>query len=249
MKKLYEKNELNFALVWIAAYVVLSSVGDNVSASLGMTKVVTAPICVALTVLLACWIGKNGLNEKYGLVPFRGDAKKYLYFVPLVLLSTTNVWWGVRLNMTVMESTLYVLSMLCAGFVEEVLFRGFLFKAMCKDNVKTAVVVSSLTFGMGHIVNLLSGKNALGTLLQVCYAAAIGFLFTILFLTGKSLWPCIITHSAINSLSTFHNKDAITTENRLIASAFLCLMSLGYVYVILKNTRNDCAEESKKTTA
>lgn len=245
MKKLYEKNEVNFALVWIAAYVVLSSVGDSVSGSLGITKVVTAPICVVLTALLVCWIGKNGLNEKYGLVPFRGDAKKYLYFIPLVLLSTTNIWWGVYLNMTVFESALYVVSMLCAGFVEEILFRGFLFKAMCKDNVKTAVVVSSLTFGMGHIVNLLSGKDTLGTLLQVCYAAAIGFLFTILFLKGKSLWPCIVTHSAINSLSTFHNKDAITPENRLIASAFLCVVSLAYVWVILKNTRDDCAKEKK----
>ena len=245
MKKLYEKNEVNFALVWIVAYVVLSSVGDSVSASLGITKVVTAPICVVLTALLVCWIGKNGLNEKYGLVPFRGDAKKYLYFIPLVLLSTTNIWWGVYLNMTVFESALYVVSMLCAGFVEEILFRGFLFKAMCKDNVKTAVVVSSLTFGMGHIVNLLNGKDTLGTLLQVCYAAAVGFLFTILFLKGKSLWPCIITHSAINSLSTFHNKNAITTENRLIASVFLCVVSLVYVWIILKNTRDDCAEKEK----
>lgn len=245
MKKLYEKNEVNFALVWIVAYVVLSSVGDSVSASLGITKVVTAPICVVLTALLVCWIGKNGLNEKYGLVPFRGDAKKYLYFIPLVLLSTTNIWWGVHLNMTVFESALYVLSMLCAGFVEEILFRGFLFKAMCKDNVKTAVVVSSLTFGMGHIVNLLNGKDTLGTLLQVCYAAAVGFLFTILVLKGKSLWPCIITHSAINSLSTFHNKNAITPQNRLIASVFLCVVSLVYVWIILKNTRDDCAEKEK----
>ena len=52
MNKIYEKNELNFALIWIGIYVVLYSVGDSFSQSLGMEKVVTAPISILLTVIL-----------------------------------------------------------------------------------------------------------------------------------------------------------------------------------------------------
>ena len=89
------------------------------------------------------------------------------------------------------------LSMACVGVIEEVIFRGFLFKAMCKDNIKLAVFISSITFGMGHIVNLLNGKDLIATLLQICYASAIGFLFTIIFYKGKSLLPCIITHGCL----------------------------------------------------
>lgn len=38
MYRLYQKNELNFSLVWIAAYIILFSTADNFSASLGFGK-------------------------------------------------------------------------------------------------------------------------------------------------------------------------------------------------------------------
>ncbi|MBQ9140244.1 MAG: CPBP family intramembrane metalloprotease [Lachnospiraceae bacterium] len=234
MKKIYEKNELNFALIWIGVYVVLFSVTDNVSSSLGIQKIVTAPVCIAMTVVMYLWIRKNGLKEKYGLCRFQGDTKEYLYFIPLVLIASTNLWYGIRLNVTVFETILYILSMLCVGFLEEVIFRGFLFKAMCKDNVKTAIIVSSITFGLGHIVNLLNGRDIPETLLQICYAVAIGFLFTIIFHKGKGLWPCIITHSVLNSSSVFANTEGATMAKGIATSVFLCVVSLGYAAYILK---------------
>ena len=88
-----------------------------------------------------------------------------------------NLWKGVTIKLSVLETALYVLSMLCVGFIEEIIFRGFLFKALCKDNLKLAIVISSVTFGMGHIVNLLNGSDLIPTLLQIAYATAIGFLF------------------------------------------------------------------------
>lgn len=239
MKKVYDKNELNFALVWIGVYVVLLSVGDNISGKIGIAKIVTAPVCIVLTLIMYLWIGKNGLKEKYGLCSFKADAKKYLYFVPLVLLSSINLWWGFQMNLTLGETVLYVLSMLCVGFLEEVIFRGFLFKAICKTNVKQAVIISSVTFGIGHIVNLLNGRDIPETLIQICYAVAIGFLFTILFHRGKSLWPCIITHSVINSLSVFANENVITIHKHLAGCIFLCIVSVGYALYILKKTEKE----------
>ena len=237
MKKVYDKNELNFALIWIGIYVVLASIGDNVSASIGITKLVTAPICVVLTVVMYLWIRKYDLKEKYGLCALKASAKEYLYFLPLVLMATTNVWFGVRLNMTVLESVLYVISMLCVGFLEEVIFRGFLFKALCKDNIKTAIIISSVTFGFGHIVNLLNGHEVVETLLQVCYAVAIGFVFTIVFYKGKSLWPCILIHSLINSLSTFANREDAPEWRGIVGSIFIIAVALGYAAYIIKKTK------------
>lgn len=120
MNKLYAKNELSFSLIWIALYVVLFSVADN-------------------------------LSER--LCKFQGNAKGYLYFIPLVFLASCNLWNGVTLQLSPIESALYVISMLCVGCIEEILFRGFL--------------------------------------------------FTIIFYKGKSLIPCILTHSIPNSLSAF----------------------------------------------
>ncbi|MDE7294320.1 MAG: CPBP family intramembrane metalloprotease [Oscillospiraceae bacterium] len=236
MKKLYEKSEIWFAVIWIVVYVVSLSAADDYSESLGFQKIITAPLCVILTLVIFVWIRKNDLSEKYGLILFKGNPKNYLYFLPLLLIMSVNLWNGVTMNMSAGESALYVLSMLCVGFLEEVIFRGFLFKAMCKTNVKRAIIVSSVTFGIGHIVNLLNGSELLSNLLQVCYAVALGFLFTIIFYKGKSLLPCIVTHSVVNSLSTFGAEGSQTYQ--MAIAAVLCVISIAYSLWILRAEKN-----------
>ncbi len=236
MYRLYKKNELNFSLVWIITYVVLFSIADNFSASVGIEKIITTPVCIVFTLLLYGFIRKHNLKEQYGLCSFKGSLKNYLYFIPLLLIMSVNLWNGIAMNVSVLETVLYLLSMFCVGFIEEIIFRGFLFKALCKDNVKLAIIISSITFGMGHIVNLLNGRDLIPTLLQTCYATAIGFLFTIIFYKGKSLLPCIITHGVLNSLSIFAVKDFSLMYN-IISSTVLCVIPVGYVLWILRKTK------------
>ena len=237
MYRLYQKNEMDFSLSWIIAYVVLIIASDKVSVSLGIIKSITAPVTIIMTLLLWCFISKHNLKEKYGLCSFKANLKQCLYFIPLLILMSVNAWNGVTMNLSVAETALYVLSMLCVGFIEEIIFRGFLFKAMCKDNLKWAIFISSITFGMGHIVSLLNGRNLIPTLLQVCYATAIGFLFTVIFYKGKSLWPCIIAHSVINSSSIFAVENP-SLINKVIIAAVLCVISIGYAIWILRKTKN-----------
>ncbi len=232
MYRLYKKNLLNFSLAWIIAYVVLLSAADSLSVSLGFEKIITAPVSMVFALLMFGFIKKHNLSEQYGLCSFMGSLKNYLYFIPLGLMISVNLWNGVTMNVSVLETVLFILSMLCVGFIEEVIFRGFLFKAMCKDNIRLAIFVSSITFGLGHIVNLLNGRELLPTLLQICYATAIGFLFTIIFYKGKSLLPCIITHSIFNSIAIFAVQR--TQMFSIITSILLCVISLGYALWILK---------------
>ena len=187
---------------------------------------------MVFALLMFGFIKKHNLSEQYGLCSFMGSLKNYLYFIPLGLMISVNLWNGVTMNVSVLGTVLFILSMLCVGFIEEVIFRGFLFKAMCKDNIRLAIFVSSITFGLGHIVNLLNGRELLPTLLQICYATAIGFLFTIFFYKGKSLLPCIITHSIFNSLAIFAVQR--TQMFSIITSILLCIISLGYALWILK---------------
>ena len=203
MKKLYAKSELWFSLLWIIAYVVLFSLADGISVCLDTEKIVTAPLAALLTLILLFWLRRNDLFTKYGLAKVAVDHKRYLYYLPLLVLISTNLWGGFAMQLSPTKTVYYVISMIGVGILEEVIFRGLLFKALCKDNYKTAVVISSVTFGIGHIVNLLNGAELLPTLLQIIYATAAGFLFTILFHKSGTLLPCIITHCAINSLSAF----------------------------------------------
>lgn len=179
MYSLYKKNELNFSLVWIISYVILLSLADGISASLDVEKIITAPVSIFFVLLILGFIKKYDLWKQYGLIFFKGSFKEYLYFIPLVLIVSVNLWNGITMDTSILETILFIMSMVCIGFIEEIIFRGFLFKSMYKNNIKLAIFVSSITFGMGHIVNLLNGRDLIPTLLQICYATAIGFLFTI----------------------------------------------------------------------
>ena len=230
MKKLYEKSEIWFAAAWILAYVVFASIGDNVSRDLGIEKLVTLPILMAMSAALYFFVRKNGLTEKYGLCRPRLPASKMLYYIPLLVLLTANLWYGVALNQSPLETALYVLSMFCVGFLEELIFRGLLFKAMAKDGVRSAIIVSSVTFGIGHIVNLINGSGAelLPNLLQVVYAIAIGFAFVMIYCKTKSLMPCILTHSIFNGLSAFANEAAMTAQREITSGILLAVIGGGY---------------------
>lgn len=230
LKKLYEKSELWFALAWIIAYVVLASTGDNISEDIGISKLVTLPILIALSVILYFFVRKNGLGNKYGLCKSQLPAAKMLFYIPLIVLLTVNLWYGVRLNQSPLDTLLYVLSMFCVGFLEEMIFRGLLFQAMARDDVKSAIIVSSITFGIGHIVNLINGSGAelLPNLLQVLYAVAIGFAFVMIYCKTKSLVICIITHSVFNGLSAFANEAVITPQRQIISGVFLAVVAGGY---------------------
>ena len=230
LEKLYEKSELRFALGWILAYVVLASAGDHFSAALGIDKLVTLPILILMSAVLYFFIRKNGLMEKYGLCKSRSSATKMLCYAPLLVLLTANLWYGVTVNLSPLETVLHIFSMFCVGFLEELIFRGLLFRAMEQNGVTSAIVVSSVTFGIGHIVNLFNGSGAqlLPNLLQVMYAVAIGFAFVMLYCKTKSLMPCIITHSVFNALSAFANEALMTPKRQIISGIFLTVIAGGY---------------------
>jgi hypothetical protein len=91
IKKLYEKSEIWFAVAWIIAYVFLASAGDNVSEDLGISKIITLPILIGMSVILYFFVRKNNLEEKYGLCKSQLPAAKMLYYIPLLLLLTANL--------------------------------------------------------------------------------------------------------------------------------------------------------------
>ena len=50
MKKLYEKNELKFALVWIGVYCVLQSLANPLNEIIGIENAMSAVFCVVHSV-------------------------------------------------------------------------------------------------------------------------------------------------------------------------------------------------------
>ena len=227
MKKIFEKHETLCCILLIVLYVVVNSYCMQ---NFGLQDYRSTIINTVFSVLVLALIISLKRVEYYGLVKVT-DAKKYLYFIPLLLIVSVNLWNGINVSHAPGKIIFYMLSMVNIGFLEEIIFRGFLFKMMAKDNLKSAIIVSSITFGLGHIVNLLNGADLVPTLMQICYAVALGYLFVIIFYKSKSLVPCIVTHIVIDVLSVFNVENSLSVY---IIPVFLIVVSVGYAIYINK---------------
>ena len=116
------------------------------------------------------------------------------------------------------------------------IFRGLLFVAIARNNIRSAIVISSVTFGIGHIINLFngSGMDLINNLCQIVFAVAVGFLLVTIFYRGGSLIPCILVHSAINTLGTFADDTNLTTEMHLFHLAVLIVITVAYTLILTK---------------
>lgn len=231
MKKIFEKHESTICILLIVLYVVINSYCMQ---NFGIEDYRSTIINTVFSIVVLILIKSLNKMSYYGLTKVT-NWKDYLYFIPLVLIISTNLWTGININNSYSEILFHILTMLNIGFLEEIIFRGFLFKMMEKDNVKSAIIVSSITFGIGHIVNLLNGADLVPTLLQICYAISLGYMFVIIFYKSKSLVPCIIAHFLINALSIFRMENEML---KYISAVFLIVVPAAYAIYIIKKTNN-----------
>lgn len=189
MRTLYKKNEQTFAIVWIVIYCALLSFANPLNDKIGIAYSASAVFCILQSIILFTFIRKNNLLKKYGLCKSSIPARHFLYYVPLILLATGNLWNGIAVNYSLPATVCRMVSMLCVGLIEEVIFRGFLFKALARDSIKSAVIISSVTFGIGHLVNLFNGNgmDLVNNLCQICFVIPIGFLLVTVFYRDGSL--------------------------------------------------------------
>ena len=233
MKKLYEKSEITFAIVWIVIYCIVIG---NLRGTFGDASPWPLLGLAVLTAVIALFIAKNGLAKKYGLSAWPSDQKRYLWFIPMWILTTGNLWGGVHANYSGMGLVCGILSMALVGYLEEVIFRGFLFRAMLKDgNTKTAVIVTAATFGIGHIVNLLTGQSSLETLVQIPFAIAWGFIFTFVAWKSGSLLPCIVSHSLIDIFANFAVDTPLTAWGYVGAAIVIAAVYCIYLSRLEEN--------------
>jgi membrane protease YdiL (CAAX protease family) len=91
-----------------------------------------------------------------------------------------------------------VIIWITAGFLEELLWRGYLlnrmmdiFKSSSLITWTTVIIISSVVFGLGHNYQGMYG---------VLKTGFIGFVFGLGYLAvGKNIWPLVIAHSLIDS--------------------------------------------------
>lgn len=213
LHEIYEKKPVLFAVLWIILY---CTVMTTVKGANNVDRPVNTAALLFVSVLLFAFVKASHLENEIGLDAWPKDSRRYLYFLPLWILTTGNLWAGVSMNYKGMGQVYAMISMLLVGFIEEMIFRGFLFRGLLRTNKETtAIIISAVTFGLGHITNLLTGQETMETLIQMVFAIALGFVFTLVYYKSGKLWPCIIAHSLIDIFST------ISAENHFIDMVYV----------------------------
>lgn len=228
MEKTFKKHEKLITAFLIIIYVLINFLCIK---ELGISSYKTVIINFIFSILLIIFIIKNKLSKYYGFTKI-SNPKNFLYFVPLFMIILVRLLGVINIKYPLEEIIYFILNMICIGFLEEIIFRGFLFKSIEKNNVNKALVFSSIIYGLFHVVNLLNGEFFIQTLVHVCMKIALGYMFVIIFYRSKSLLPCIISHILFNSISLFIvNNHIINYMIQLVVIFF----SLIYTLYIEKN--------------
>jgi len=98
---------------------------------------------------------------------------------------------------------LLLLECMMVGFFEEMAFRGVIFLGILKKNPEDklwqflSIVLSSVIFGLVHLVNLLESSPS-AVFLQIGYSALIGAMCAVILLKTANIWLCVVIHGLYN---------------------------------------------------
>ena len=104
MKKIFEKHETLFCILLIVIYILVNLYCiQNFGIEDYRSAIINTIFSIALIVLMI--ILKR--TSYYGLTKVT-NLKAYLYFIPLLLIISVNLWTGININNTVSEIIFYI---------------------------------------------------------------------------------------------------------------------------------------------
>lgn len=233
MRKLQDDKPLLHAMIWIAIYVVAVNVGDLLAEQLGFPGF-TSLLLAALSIVLIIYLGVGGRLAFYGIRSVQpGTLPLTLFYLPLFAIAFVQYGKGLVPGLDLRTVAFAVLLVTAVGFVEELLFRGFLLQALrTRGTVTRAILISGVTFGLGHLVNLLRGYSLAEQALQLVAAILIGIALAYCVVLTKSILPGVVFHALFNLSGTLTNHsvwwDAVTV-------ALMAIVMIAYILVLRRN--------------
>ncbi|MFK5583280.1 CPBP family intramembrane glutamic endopeptidase [Serinicoccus sp. LYQ131] len=227
------------AIVWIVVYIVAIGVGDTLSLSIGRENSATAVVVLALSVGLVLYLGATSRLREYGVrAPRPADYRTCLFYLPLLVMACLQYAKGLDGDLDTVAIALVVLLMVGVGFAEELIFRGFLYRAIAhRSGVRRAVVISGVTFGLGHVVNLARGYTGLDQILQVVVAIAVGIVLALLVAVTGSIMPGVVFHVLFNISGSLTADDRTTEVYVAVAVLVICAAYSAHLVRQLRHRR------------
>ena len=186
----------------------------------------TVPIEYVKEAVRSDWIGQIlrnlcGVGIAVGFIyllqikPFRKPLNA-ICLLPCLVLAVNNfplislVLGNMRLIRTEwVDILLFLMYCISVGVFEELIFRGALFTTLAgsfsrdKKGLYKAFLLSSVIFGVSHLLNVFYGAGLTATLLQVVYSTLTGGLFCFVFIKTGNVLCSALVHAVYNVCGLF----------------------------------------------
>jgi hypothetical protein len=181
-------------------------------------------IVIALTVIMI--LIRRSESPEYGIQKgaYKGSLK---YMLPLTFLALMLIPYFFLIPV-IEPLPAAILHIIYVGVMEEFIFRGLVFRAVeiITDENK-AIIISSILFGLFHLVNLSGDDPVWYVVLQVAFTAAIGLGFAVLRAKTGSIFACMIIHAVLDINALF--EDSILWMEIIQISLFFVVGIVLYV--------------------
>jgi membrane protease YdiL (CAAX protease family) len=177
---------------------------------LELADTVVQDFAFVLTVVLFARLGgRTAHSWQFGLRPTPARRAAGLVALTILAFLAFSVIWAVALDVSTKEKLLEqlganetalllalsaLLTTVIAPVCEEILFRGYIFAALCKwKGWLPAAAITGVLFGGVH-----AGSAPVADLIPL---GVLGFMLCMLYRRTGSLYPCIAAHSLNNSIA------------------------------------------------
>ena len=232
------KKEILYSIVWIIIYFILVILANILSNTIiKIPNSINALVEIIFPIIVIIFLKEKKLLSYYGINSLkRLEPKNLLYFIPMIIISLVNLGFGICINYSWQQILLISIAMLGVGFSKEILFRGFLMKAIMNKNPKVAILLPSIIFGIIHITNLFGGANIVMTILQVIYATFFALMCSMFFYKTNNIIPCMICHSITNITDVFLPNN-LSIEYQCIGCIAFIIPSAFYAWYLYKTKK------------
>lgn len=179
-------------VAWIIAFELLVPLED-LDVALVLEQLVVA-IGLIVVVRRAARFDQAGWRWKFGYAWLWLAGPLWLALTPIGIAAG-------NIAATPSRALLWLTAAVLVGFVEETVFRGFLFNGLQQRmGVFKAALASSVMFGLLHVCNALFGAEASFLGAQIVLAFGLGMVFALMTVRSGSVWPAVFLHAAADAV-------------------------------------------------
>ncbi|MBO7486239.1 MAG: alpha/beta fold hydrolase [Spirochaetaceae bacterium] len=163
--------------------------------------------------------------------PKHGSSRMFLFYIPLLLIAFLHFVAGLDIEAGVDLFVANLFLALSIGMAEEIFFRGIICNIWLEKSPVKAMVISSVLFGVCHLMNIAGGAGIVSTLLQICFAVIYGLVFALIRIRSNSLIPCVLLHT-LHDICSFISAECSVTMNVIIGVIQAVILVMYFIYLM-----------------